>query len=211
MYIRKGSGRVSAGRQSSDVLLRALTEGDSELGVHLDSVAELACATAVTLGVPQQDMEAVQQVALLRDVGTVAIPDGILLKRGPLDASDAGFIKRHTIIGERIISAAPALAAVANCVRSTHERFDGSGYPDGLAGEDIPLISRVVAVCDAHDAMVTQRAYREMWHSKRAIAELRRCSGTQFDPEVVEAFITALGETQRRSIPTAPVLEAQPV
>jgi diguanylate cyclase (GGDEF)-like protein len=211
MYIRKGAGRVSAGRQSSDVLLRALTEGDAELGVHLDGVANLACATALALGVPQEDMEATRQTALLRDVGKVAIPDEILRKRGLLDASDAGFIKRHTVIGERIISAAPALAAVAKCVRSTHEHFDGGGYPDGLAGEDIPLISRIVAVCDAHHAMVTKRAYRDAWDSTRAVAELRRCSGTQFDAEVVEAFVTALSETQRVSTTTSPGLEVQAI
>ena len=96
------------------------------------------------------------------------------------------------VIGERIISAAPALAAVARLVRSTHERHDGGGYPDGLAGDEIPLIARIVAVCDAYDAMITKRAYRDARDPQAAIAELRSCSGTQFDPEVVAAFIGAL-------------------
>jgi HD-GYP domain-containing protein (c-di-GMP phosphodiesterase class II) len=137
-------------------------------------------------------MEAVRQTGLLHDVGKVAIPDEILSKPGPLDESEWAFMKRHTVIGERIISAAPALAVVARLVRSTHERYDGDGYPDGLAGDDIPLIARIVAVCDAYDAMVTKRAYRAARDSSEAIAELRNCSARQFDPEVVEAFVSTL-------------------
>ena len=192
MYIRKSSGRASAGRQSSDVLLRALAERDSELGIHLGGVADLACATALRLGVPREDMEVTRQTALLHDVGKVAIPDEILSKPEPLDESEWAFMQRHTIIGERIISAAPALEAVATLVRSTHERYDGRGYPDGLAGDDIPLIARIVAVCDAYDAMVTNRTYRRAFDRSRAISEVRRSSGTQFDPKVVEAFVSAL-------------------
>ncbi len=192
MYIRKGIGRASAGQQSSDVLLTALAERDSELGVHLGGVAELASATAIKLGVPEEEMEAVRQTGLLHDVGKVAIPDEILSKPEPLDGAEWEFMKRHTVIGERIISAAPALAAVARLVRATHERHDGGGYPDGLAGDNIPLIARIVAVCDAYHAMTTQRAYRTAHDSQWAIAELRRCSGTQFDPRVVAAFVAAL-------------------
>jgi two-component system cell cycle response regulator len=196
MYIRKGSGRISAGRQSSDVLLRALAERDTRLGVHLDDVAELACATALRLGVPEEQMEAARQSALLHDVGKVAIPDEILSKPGPLDEAEWAFVKRHTVIGERIISAAPALASVAKSVRSTHERYDGDGYPDGLGGDEIPLIARIVAVCDAYDAMITERAYRQARGKSKAVTELRRCSGTQFDPEVVEAFISCLEDVE---------------
>jgi HD-GYP domain-containing protein (c-di-GMP phosphodiesterase class II) len=97
-------------------------------------------------------------------------------------------MRRHTIIGERILMAAPSLRTVAPLVRSSHERWDGSGYPDGLAGEEIPLGSRVVAVCDAFDAMTTNRPYRPRLVEPAAMAELRRCSGTQFDPAVVAAF-----------------------
>ena len=193
MYVRKGGKRTSAGRQSSDVLLRALTERNAELGVHLGGVAEWACATAMRLGVPAEQMEAVHQTALLHDVGKVAIPDGILNNPGPLDESEWAFMSRHTLIGERIISAAPALAVVAKSVRSTHERYDGGGYPDGLMGDEIPLIARIVTVCDAYDAMLTERPYRHARDRSAAIAELRVCSETQFDPEVVEAFVSALG------------------
>ena len=199
MYIRKRSGRASAGRQSADVLQRALAECDSELSVHVGSVAELAYASSVRLGIPREDAEVARQTAELHDVGKVAIPDAILNKPGPLDDSEWAFMKRHTIIGERIISAAPSLSVVAKLVRSTHERYDGRGYPDGLAGEDIPLIARVVSVCDSYDAMVTNRAYRDARDSSSAIAELRRCSGAQFDPDVVDAVISSLEAGDDRS------------
>jgi two-component system cell cycle response regulator len=215
MYISKRGGRASAGRQSADVLQRALAESDPELGVHLGSVAALAYASAVRLGVSREDADAVRQTAQLHDVGKVAIPDAILDKAGPLDESEWAFMKRHTIIGERIISAAPSLAAVAKLVRSTHERYDGRGYPDGLGGEHIPLVARIVFVCDSYDAMVTKRAYRGARSRPWAIAELRRCAGTQFDPDVVEAVINSLAAwdqpepdgvlaTARSSGPNAP-------
>jgi HD-GYP domain-containing protein (c-di-GMP phosphodiesterase class II) len=174
------------------VLLRALAECDAELGMQLDGVAEMAPAIAMGLGVPKDETEAARQTALLHDVGKVAIPDEILHKPGPLTESEWEFMRRHTLIGERIISAAPALATVAKIVRSTHERFDGGGYPDGLAGEGIPLIARVVAVCDAYDAMVTKRSYQEPCDRASAIAELKRCAGGQFDPGVVKAFVGVL-------------------
>jgi two-component system cell cycle response regulator len=192
MYMCKASGRVSAGRQSADVLESALAERDSDLAVHQRCVADRACATAAQLGASVDQLDVVRRTALLHDVGKVAIPDAILNKPEPLDASEWAFIRQHTIIGERIISAAPALAAVARIVRSTHERFDGGGYPDGLAGEDIPLIARIVAVCDAYDAMITDRAYRPARGTAAAIAELRDCAARQFDPVVVEAFVRAL-------------------
>jgi two-component system, cell cycle response regulator len=107
-------------------------------------------------------------------------------------------MRRHTIIGERILSAAPALAPVAKLVRSTHERWDGAGYPDGLAGEDTPLGARVIAACDAFDAMVTERPYRPAVTHAEAVAELERCSGTQFDSRVIEAMHRVIA---RRLIP----------
>jgi HD-GYP domain-containing protein (c-di-GMP phosphodiesterase class II) len=155
----------------------------------------MAPAIAMGLGVPKGETEMARQTALLHDVGKVAIPDEILHKPGPLTESEWDFMKRHTVIGERIISAAPALATVARIVRSTHEHFDGSGYPDGLSGEAIPLIARVVAVCDAYDAMVTKRPYQEACDRSHAIAELQRCAGAQFDPGVVKAFVSVLEAT----------------
>ncbi len=103
-------------------------------------------------------------------------------------------MRRHTLIGERIVAAAPALAPLAHLVRSSHEAWDGGGYPDGLAGEAIPLGARVVAVCDAFDAMTSERSFRPARPARAALAELRRCAGTQFDPAVVTAFLDAWAE-----------------
>ncbi len=132
--------------------------------------------------------------AELHDVGKMAIPDAILYKPGPLSAEEWGFVRRHTVIAERILLATPALAHVASVVRSSREHFDGSGYPDGLAGTGIPLVSRVVFVCDAFDAMTAERPYRAALTIGAALAELERCAGTQFDPIVVAAFAELLTE-----------------
>jgi diguanylate cyclase (GGDEF)-like protein len=196
MYAQKRGDRASASRQSADVLLRALTERNLELGSHLRDVAELACAVAHRLGLPQEEVESIRQAAELHDLGKVAIPDAILFKPGPLSESEWAFIRRHTLIGERIAGAAPALRRVAALVRSTHENVDGTGYPDGLAGEEIPLGSRIIYVCDAFDAMTTERAYCPAMEEAAALTELRRCAGTQFDAEVVEHFCTVVSEAR---------------
>jgi two-component system cell cycle response regulator len=196
MYARKHGGRQSAGSQSHDVLMRALAERDPELRTHLATVADLAVAVAHRLGLGVAEVEQVRHAADLHDVGKVAIPDAILQKPGPLDDDEWAFMRRHTLIGERIVAAAPALGAVATLVRASHERWDGQGYPDGLAGEAIPLGARIVAVCDSFDAMVADRPYREPLDDAAALAELERCAGTQFDPRVVEAFREALAESR---------------
>jgi diguanylate cyclase (GGDEF)-like protein len=195
MYAQKRGDRASASRQSADVLLRALTERNLELGSHLRDVAELARVVARGLGLPQEEVENIRQAAELHDLGKVAIPDAILFKPGPLSDSEWAFIRRHTLIGERIAGAAPALRRVATLVRSTHENVDGSGYPDGLAGEKIPLGSRIIYVCDAFDAMTTDRAYCPAMDEEAALAELRRCAGTQFDAAVVEQFCSVIRES----------------
>jgi diguanylate cyclase (GGDEF)-like protein len=201
MYAQKHGGRRSAGSQSRDVLLRALAERDPELRTHLATVADLAVAVATTLGLNAAEVEQVRHAADLHDVGKVAIPDAILDKPGPLDDDEWAFMRRHTIIGERIVAAAPALGPVAALVRASHERFDGRGYPDGLAGEEIPLGARIVAVCDSFDAMVADRPYREPMSDAAALAELRRCAGSQFDPRVVDAFAAALAQARAEDLP----------
>jgi diguanylate cyclase (GGDEF)-like protein len=188
MYAQKDGNRTSASRQSRDVLLQALQERDPELGTHLDDVGRLAHATALKLGLPQELTEHVRTTGELHDVGKVAIPDAILNKPGPLDDSEWAFVRRHSEIGERIVGAAPALADIAPLVRATHERWDGHGYPDGLAACAIPLAARIVAVCDAYDAMITERPYQRAMAPASALQEMRRCAGTQFDPDVVDAF-----------------------
>jgi HD-GYP domain-containing protein (c-di-GMP phosphodiesterase class II) len=140
----------------------------------------------------------VRHAAQLHDVGKIAIPDAILRKPGPLDEQEWSFVRRHTIVGERILSAAPALAEVAALVRSSHERFDGTGYPDSLARDAIPLGSRIIAVCDAFDAMTSERPYRRAMAPADALAELTRCSGSQFDPRIVAAFESTLAQPSHK-------------
>jgi diguanylate cyclase (GGDEF)-like protein/PAS domain S-box-containing protein len=189
MYARKSAdSRSSAGRQSADVLLRILSERSPALGIHLDEVTGLCEAVATRLGMPEEERAPLLQAASLHDVGKVAVPDVIINKAGPLDDEEIAFMRRHTLIGERILSAAPALTRAASLVRWSHERFDGDGYPDGLKIEEIPLGSRIIAVCDSYDAMVSDRPYRDPMTTEEARAELRRCAGTQFDPVVVEVF-----------------------
>jgi diguanylate cyclase (GGDEF)-like protein len=197
MYARKNLGsRASAGRQSADVLLRVLSERSPDLGIHLGEVTALAHAVATKLDLPDDQVAPLLQAASLHDVGKAAIPDEILNKPGPLDAEEFEFMRRHTMIGERILVGAPALANAAKLVRSSHERFDGGGYPDGLREDEIPLGSRIISVCDAYDAMTSHRPYRHAMSSDGALSELSGCAGTQFDPEVVDAFRAVIAERE---------------
>ena len=199
MYTQKQGRQSSAGRQSRDVLLSALAERSPDLVDHVADVAELAVDAARLLGLPAHEIDQIGQAAELYDVGKVAIPDAILRKAGPLDEEEWEFVHQHTVIGERIIGAAPALAQVAKLVRSTHERWDGTGYPDRLRGEEIPVGARVVAVCDAVAAMVSDRPYRLAIGLPAALEELERCAGTQFDPDVVAAVKAALAAPASRA------------
>jgi two-component system cell cycle response regulator len=188
MYAEKATARRSADEQSRDVLLKALEEHHPNLGEHVQDVGLLAAAVAEELGLGGQQLQHVRHAAELHDIGKVAVPSSILDKPGKLDADEWRFIARHTIIGERILGAAIALRPVATLVRASHEHFDGNGYPDGLRGHEIPLGARIVSVCDAYDAMTSDRPYQRALGRAEAIAELRRCAGTQFDPAVVDAF-----------------------
>jgi HD-GYP domain-containing protein (c-di-GMP phosphodiesterase class II) len=188
MYDHKNGGRRSAGDQSKTVLVRALSERHPELTAHSADVSRLAELVARQLGLAEDQLESIRHAAELHDVGKVGIPDAILSKPGPLDADEWTFMRSHTIIGERIVAGAPALAHAARLVRSSHERWDGGGYPDGLQGDAIPIGARVIAVCDAFDAMRSERSYKPARSAEEALAELRRCAGAQFDPAVVEAY-----------------------
>jgi len=194
MYAQKHLGRASAGRQTVDVLLKVLSERSAELGMHLHDVTGLCRAVAERLHLSTEDVGPLLQAASLHDIGRAAIPDSILEKPGPLNADEWAFMRTHTVIGERILSAAPALMQAARLVRSSHEHWDGSGYPDRLRADSIPLGARIIAVCDAYDAMVSNRPYRSRMSREVALEELRRCAGSQFDRRVVEAFCTVVAE-----------------
>jgi HD-GYP domain-containing protein (c-di-GMP phosphodiesterase class II) len=159
-------------------------------------------ATAHALGLGADEVERVRHATELRDIGKVAVPDAILAKPGPLRPEEWEFVRRHPVIGERIIDGAPALHRVGALVRSSHERWDGGGYPDRLAGGDIPLGARIVAVADAFAAMTSRRPYRPARSADEAIAELRACAGSQFDPEVVEAFVVARAHRAMSTVAT---------
>ena len=167
MYSHKHDGRPSASRQSTDVLLRALAERHPDLDDHSHDVASLAETLAARLGLPPDEVDQVRLAAELHDIGKVAIPETILNKPGPLDDHEWEYVRRHSVIGERIIAAAPSLQRVAQIVRSSHERVDGHGYPDGLHGDAIAVGARIIAVCDAYDAMIATRPYSSPDASRR--------------------------------------------
>jgi diguanylate cyclase (GGDEF)-like protein len=194
MYTQKHGRGATPGEQSTGVLLTALAERNPGLGDRVAGVAELAESLAERLGLSHGEVVRTRLAASLHDIGKMAIPDEILEKPGPLTDEEWKFVRRHTLVGERILLAAPALSHVAGVVRSSHERFDGSGYPDGLAGEEIPLASRIVFLCDAFNAMTTRRAYAGRLSEAEAVEELRREAGRQFDPDVVDAFLAVLAE-----------------
>ena len=172
-----------------------MAERAPELEAHGASVSTLAEEVGLRLGLDEEECACLVCAAELHDVGKVAIPDEVLAKPGPLDQEDWALMRRHTIVGERIVSEATSLAPVAGIIRSSHERWDGNGYPDGLRGEEIPLASRIVFVCDAYDAMTSERPYQEVRTPQEAVDELRLGAGSQFDPELVEVFAAVLADS----------------
>ena len=185
LYVQK---RTRSGRRERphEMLLQALYERSPSLRDHVGEVLLAATAVGRAFGLQGDELEELRLAARLHDVGKLAIPDDILRKSGPLDEDEWAFVKQHTVIGERILVASPGWARVGAIVRATHESWDGTGYPDGLAGTEIPLAARIIAVCDAFSAMTSRRSYRLPTGREHALAELRLGAGTQFDPEVVE-------------------------
>jgi HD-GYP domain-containing protein (c-di-GMP phosphodiesterase class II) len=172
-------------------LLGDVVEADDHYtGAHSRHVVELVVAVSKQLGLGPTDQRDAEFVALLHDVGKIRIPPEIINKPGPLDATERALIETHTIEGERMLEQVGGLLGhVGRLVRSCHEHWDGKGYPDGLAGDAIPLVARIVSTCDAFSAMTTDRSYRRGFSHEEALAELRRCAGTQFDPRVVDALV----------------------
>ena len=188
-------------------LAAALEARDGYTGNHSDEVQRLAVAVGRKLGLERDEVQLIRTVALLHDIGKIGIPDSILHKPSRLEESEWTLMRDHPAIGERILRPLPGLTDVATAVRHEHERWDGLGYPDGLAGEGIPLASRVVLACDAWHALVSDRPYRRALPVETALAELRACAGTQFDPRVVDALIECVQEP----LPTAEECASDPV
>jgi len=188
MYTQKGQRADSALSQTRGVLLGVLREREPDLDRRLGGVAQLAAAMGRAMNLEAEQLDVLVRAAEMHDIGKIAIPDEILHKSGPLTEAEEDLVHKHTLVGERVLAAAPALREVAKVVRSSHESWDGSGYPDGLAGEDIPLASRVIRVCDAYSALTDSRPYGDPVGEAEALAELRRGAGSDFDPDLVELF-----------------------
>jgi PAS domain S-box-containing protein/diguanylate cyclase (GGDEF)-like protein len=196
LYSDKRANRPSKSRHARNALVQLIAEQRRRPAPNTIAVADLAAATAASLGLSRDDITCTRIAAELHDIGKAALPEALLDKPGPLDGDEWAFVRRHSMIGERILAAAPALARIAPIVRASHERPDGTGYPDGLSLATIPIGARIVAVVDAFDAMVSPRPYRAVVPVSDAVAELRRCAGTQFDPAVVEAFASVVADSR---------------
>ena len=170
-------------------LASALQERDQYTGDHSESVVEMSARVAEAMALDDGDVARVRMGALLHDIGKVGIPDDILHKPGPLDDDEWVLMREHPVIGERILRMIPGLGPIARIVRHEHERWDGGGYPDGIGGPEIPIGSRIILACDAYHAMTSDRPYRQAMSHADAMAELGRHSGSQFDPEVVQALV----------------------
>jgi HD-GYP domain-containing protein (c-di-GMP phosphodiesterase class II) len=180
--------------QGTSYLLGDMIEADDEYtGSHSRDVVELVLAVANRLELDARALRLAEFTALLHDVGKLRIPAAVINKPGPLDDEERALMNTHTVIGQEMLERAGGLLGeVGPLVRSCHEHWDGNGYPDRLAGEAIPLVARIVCTCDAWNAMTTDRSYRRALSREAAAAELRRCSGTQFDPQVVDALVAVL-------------------
>jgi HD-GYP domain-containing protein (c-di-GMP phosphodiesterase class II) len=188
-----GNGAAFAVAPADELLLTA----DPDVASHSRHVGVIAGAIATRLGISGDALDRLVLAARLHDIGKMEIPSEILRKEGTLSADEWALIQRHTITGERIICSADTLADVGRLVRHSHERWDGRGYPDGLRGEEIPLASRIIFCADAYQVMRSGRPYNRRRSAEDALAELRRCSGTQFDPRVVEALSELIRPTQQ--------------
>jgi HD-GYP domain-containing protein (c-di-GMP phosphodiesterase class II) len=191
---------LSSAYRGTAMLLGDVVEADDAYtGSHSRGVVELSLAVSDRLGLDHQQRRNVEFAALLHDVGKIAVPKEIINKAGPLDPEEWQVMYRHTIEGEEMLNrVGGVLSEVGRIVRSSHEHFDGSGYPDSLAGEEIPIEARIVTCCDAFSAMTTTRSYRKAMPLEAALAEVRACAGTQFDPQVAAALAVVADADRQR-------------
>ena len=195
LYAQKYSRRGESDRTMA-ALLEALSVREPELQEQIAGLGTLAGDIGRMLGLRRDELEELDRAAQLHDLGKLAVPDEILSKPGPLDEREWAFVRQHTIVGERILRASPALRSVATIVRASHENWDGTGYPDGIAADEIPLASRIIRVCNAFVAMTSNRPFRDAFSVEEALNELMRCAGTDFDPTVVRILVARVRDEQ---------------
>jgi HD-GYP domain-containing protein (c-di-GMP phosphodiesterase class II) len=177
-----------------DVLAGTLGLRDGSTGEHSDRVVELAQRIGEKLGLERRELRDLSYAARLHDIGKVGVPDAVLFKAGPLEDDEREVIQHHAVAGAELIGEIPGLEPVARIVRHHHENYDGTGYPDGLSGRDIPLSSRILSVGDAFAAMTEDRPYRRALPRFEVDREFKDCTGSQFDPYVVAALREAVAE-----------------
>jgi two-component system cell cycle response regulator len=182
---------------SPDGVCRALAQRAPRMADHHRAVAQMSATVARAIGLRDEALHAVIRAAELHDVGKIAVPDAILNKPGPLTESELEVMRRHAVAGEHILAGFEP-ATVGSLVRSSHERWDGSGYPDGLRGEEIPLGARIITICDSYDAMTHARPYRPARPVSEALAELRHGAGRRFDPALVAVFLSEFAYLETR-------------
>jgi putative nucleotidyltransferase with HDIG domain len=175
-----------------DALITAVDNKDRYTRKHSEEVTEYSLLIAQELQVSDETMRTIRIAGLLHDVGKIGVPDEILRKPGRLTPEEEEVMRQHPLIGALIVGAVPGMERVLDGVRCHHERYDGKGYPDGLQGEEIPLLGRLMAIADTYSAMTTDRPYRKALPIEVALEEIRKNSGTQFDPLMVEAFLRAM-------------------
>jgi putative two-component system response regulator len=175
-------------------LAKAVDAKDNYTEAHTERVASRARLLGANAGLSGTDLDDLYRGGMIHDIGKIGVPDAILLKPGPLDGEEMRIMRKHPVIGEEIARPLRSAAKLLHIIRHHHEKFDGTGYPDQLAGDDIPLVARIVAISDAYDAIVSDRPYRKGMSREKAVAILDRGAGSQWDPELVPLFIRGLVE-----------------
>jgi len=194
MYKNKLAGKQGNAGSVILALEQALYEKSNETMEHTQRLKELSLKLGKKLKLHPHQLDELALLASLHDIGKVAVPETILLKEGSLTEKEWEVIKKHTETGFKIAQASPQIAHIARYILSCHENWNGSGYPQGLTKEEIPLLSRIIAITDSYDVMTSIRSYRDEMSGEDAVRELKRCAGTQFDPVLVEKFLEVLAE-----------------
>ncbi len=194
MYRNKLMGNNSARNSTISTLLKTLHEKHSETEEHTMRIKSLSLRLAKRLDLSQDKLDEIELLSLLHDIGKIAVPESILLKPDKLTKEEWEIMKSHADVGYRIAKSTPELSHIAYEILSHHERYDGTGYPNGLKGEGIPILARIINVIDSFDVMTHKRAYKDAMSTESAFLELKACSGSQFDPLLVDAFIKLMEE-----------------